>query len=208
MGIYLYLNGDVMFLFMGLYDTEEYDNEEAYEKSEDYEEPEDNEPVKKVIKIKNTKTKEPKLTKKFELPSIIPKIGLYVGIAILLVALIFIIYLAVKPNVLNVKIKPNPSYLIYDYAETTLNVNIKNTFDYSLQDLTIKIKPKDSDSIVVMPLEDIKIPIIGEDESRNLSYKLASVGNINPGKYRIDIELLTPQEVITESIFWEIKSRK
>ena len=136
------------------------------------EEPEDNEPVKKVIKIKNTKTKEPKLTKKFELPSIIPKIGLYVGIAILLVALIFIIYLAVKPNVLNVKIKPNPSYLIYDYAETTLNVNIKNTFDYSLQDLTIKIKPKDSDSIVVMPLEDIKIPIIGEDESRNLSYKL------------------------------------
>lgn len=191
---------------MGLYDTDS-DNDNN-EPQDDYEEPQDDEPVKKVIKVKNTKTKEPKLANNFELPPIIPKIGLYVGIAVLLLALIFVIYLVAKPNILNLKISPNPSYLIYDYAETTLNIDIKNTFDYSLQDLTIKIKPNDSDSIAVMPFEDIKIQIIGVDESRKLSYKIGTIGNVNPGKYRIDVEILTPQEIITDSIFWEIKDRK
>ncbi len=195
-----------MFLFMGLYDTDN-DNENN-EPQEEYDEPQDNEPIKKVIKIKNTKGKEPKLANSFELPAIIPKIGLYLGIAILLIALIFVIYLVAKPNILSLKISPNPSYLIYDYAETTLNINVKNTFNYNLQDLTIKIKPNDSDSIAVMPSEDIKIQIIGIDESRKLSYKLGTIGNVNPGKYRIDVEILTPQEVITDSIFWEIKDRK
>ncbi len=194
-----------MFLFMGLYDNEE-SSEEPQE--DNYEEPEENEPVKKVIKVKNTKGKETKLSKGFELPEILPKIGMYLGIAILAIALIFIIYLLVQPNILKLKLSPDPSYLIYGYAETTLNVEIKNSFDYSLQDLTLKIVPNDSEAIVIMPSEDIKIAIIGEDEIRKLSYKIGTVGNVNPGKYRIDVELLTPQEIITEKVFWEITDRK
>lgn len=194
-----------MFLFMGLYDTDNNDNEEP---QDEYEEPqEENEPVKRVIKVKNSKAKDTKLSKNFEIPEIVSKIGMYVGIGILILALIFLVYFLVKPDIIKLKLN-GPSYLIYDYAETTLNVEIKNTFDYSLQDLTLKVKPNDSDSIAVMPSEDIKIQIIGIDESRKLSYKIGTIGNVNPGKYRIDVELLTPQEIITEHIFWEIKDRE
>lgn len=196
-----------MFLFMGLYDTEE-DHEESVEEDEYEEEPEEDEPVKKVIKVKNTRGKETKLSKGFELPKILPQIGMYLGIALLIAILIFGIYSLTKPNIISLKIKPNPSYLIYDYAETTLNVEIKNGFDYSLQDLTIKVTPNDSESIVVMPSEDAKIAIIGEDESRELNYKIGTVGNVNPGKYKITVELLTSQNIFTKEIFWEIKDRK
>lgn len=190
---------------MGLYD--EGDNEEIQETT-------NNEPIGKAIASVNKKPLKDKSNKKipanseFEFPEWL-KTVLIAVIGIILVAIIgYVAYMGFKPDYLSIDLKPNPSYISDGSSSTKLYVEVKNINEYDLKNLELTIIPTDKLSVAVIPSDPKKIAILGANEKRQFEYDVTSIGNISPGEYGITINLKTPEETISEQVFWEIKNHK
>lgn len=194
---------------MGLYDEGDYEAPEETSTSNE------SNGVGKAIASANKKPLKDKASKKipsgnsgFDLPEWIRPLAIGLIAVILVIVIGYVIYLGIQPNYLSVSLKPNPSLLIDESSSTKLNVQVENILDYDLKNLELSIIPTDKLSVVILPSDVKKINILGAGETRQFQYDISSIGNINPGEYKITVTLKTSEEVIEEQITWKIQNRE
>lgn len=123
---------------------------------------------------------------------------------------VFVIYLVVsslatvvQPKMLEAQLRPNS--ISVDAANTTLYVKVNNVAEYDIYDLRIKIDSADPRNIFIYP-RSRTIPTLGTKESRELTFTVDPLGDIPPGKYRIDIRATSAETDEKIDVILELKS--
>jgi len=178
---------------MGLYDENESDDQGNAE-----------EIGKAVAKANRKPKKGSAIASNFEIPELWKNIAIYALIVIFLGVIIYGLYLTLQPNMISYSIKPNPIYAS-DETVSQLKIEIENVNDYTLKNTRISVKPVDNVSVVVIPSDDIIIPILGPNEKRSFTYSVEGIGEIPAGEYTIVITSRTPAETYTKNVVWKVK---